>query len=45
MKWLKIVGKKTQHNFSEPKLTYLNLLFCVTNRPKPKDIQFTIIDD
>lgn len=29
----------------EPKLTYLNVLFCPNNRTKPKDIQFTFIKD
>ena len=30
------------YNFIKPKMMSPNCLFCPTNSPKPKDIQFTI---
>lgn len=37
--------KNSNYYFPEPKVTYSNVLFCPTNRSKPKDVQFTVIED
>lgn len=37
--------KNSHHNFLNPKLTPLNVLFCLNSSPKPKDIQLTIMQD
>lgn len=37
-------GRNARHNFLQPNATSSNLLLCLTNSLKPKDIQFTIIE-
>lgn len=39
------VKENVHYNFPEPKLTYSYCLFCFTNSPKPKYIQFSIIKE
>ncbi len=36
--------KKAHLSFSESKLTSSDVSFCPTNSPKPKNIQFTVIE-
>lgn len=38
-------NNNSDHSFPEPKLSYLNCLFYLTNSLKLKDIQFIIIED
>ena len=40
-----LVDKMDNYNFPESEVTSLDVLFCQTNSPNPKDIQFNIIYD
>lgn len=41
--YLSVINLKIVHeNFHETKLSYSNCLLCMTDSPKPKDIQFPI---
>ncbi len=39
------IAKSARHNIPEHLSTYLNCLFYLTNNPKPKDFQFTNMED
>lgn len=37
-------NKMRNHNYPEPNVTSSNIIFCLTNSPKPQNISFMVVN-